>query len=81
MSNSNTYATIKISDLDLIIFSEILETSAETIRKNIAGDEFIIKWVIEPTFIIDGTVIPTSEINYTEYGELMNTSKWSEHND
>lgn len=76
--NHNTYANIEISDLDLINFSEILETSTETIRKNIAETEFIIKWITEPTFIIDGTVVPLSEMSHTECVALMSTSAWSE---
>lgn len=76
--NHNTYANIEISDLDLINFSEILETSTETIRKNIAETEFIIKWITEPTFIIDGTVVPLSEMNHEDCLILMSTSAWSE---
>lgn len=76
--NHNTYANIEISDLDLIDFSEILETSTETIRKNIAETEFIIKWITEPTFIIDGSVVPLDEMNHEEALILMGTSAWSE---
>lgn len=76
--NHNTYATISTVDLNLIDFSEILETSTETIRKNIAETEFIIKWTTEPTFIIDGTVVPLDEMSHTECLILMSTSAWSE---
>ena len=73
-----TYAIIDITDLDLIDFSQIGETSKETIRKNLAETEFVIKWTIEPTFIIDGSVVPISELTHSECLELMSTSAWSE---
>lgn len=75
--NHNTYATISTIDLSLIDFSQIGETSKDTIRKNIAETEFIIKWTTEPTFIIDGTVVPLSEMSHEEALALMGTSAWS----
>ena len=78
MSNHNTYATISTVDLSLIDFSQIGETSKDTIRKNIAETEFIIKYLIEPTFIIDGSVVPLSEMNHAEALILMGTAAWSE---
>lgn len=78
MSNHNTYATISTIDLSLIDFSQIGETSKDTIRKSIAETEFIIKYLIEPTFIIDGSVVPLSEMNHEEALILMGTSAWTE---
>lgn len=71
------YAIIQASDLSNIDFSQIGETSADTLRYNIAGTEFVIKWNSTPSFIADGTVVPISTLTHTECLAIMNTSAWS----
>ena len=74
----STYAIIQTSDLANIDFSQIGETSANTLRYNLAGTEFIIKWDTTPTFISDGSVVPVSELTHQEALALMATAEWSE---
>ena len=74
----STYAIINTSDLSNIDFSQIGETSADTLRYNLAGTEFVIKWNSTPTFISDGTVVPVSELTHAEALALMATAEWSE---
>ena len=72
------YAIIKTSDLANIDFDQIGETSADTLRYNLAQTEFIIKWDTTPTFITDGSVVPVSELTHEEALALMATAEWSE---
>ena len=72
------YAIIQTSDLSNIDFDQIGETSADTLRYNLAGTEFVIKWNTTPTFISDGTVVPVSELTHAEALALMATAEWSE---
>ena len=74
----STYAIIQTTDLSSIDFSQIGETSAETLRYNLAGTEFIIKWNTTPTFISDGSVVPVSELTHEQALALMATAEWSE---
>ena len=74
----STYAIIQTSDLSNIDFSQIGETSADTLRYNLAGTEFVIKWNSTPTFISDGSVVPVSELTHAEALALMATAEWSE---
>ena len=74
----NTYAIINTSDLSSIDFSQIGETSADTLRYNLAGTEFVIKWNTTPTFISDGSVVPVSQLTHSEALALMQTAAWSE---
>ena len=78
LRNFNTYAIINTSDLSNIDFSQIGETSADTLRYNLAGTEFVIKWNSTPTFISDGSVVPVSELTHTEALALMATAEWSQ---
>ena len=53
MHNTKTYAVINLTDLELIDFSQINETSKDTIRKSLDNTQFVIKWAegYIPTFI------------------------------
>lgn len=75
----NVYATINTSDLALINFDEIAETSASTLRYNLANTEFIIKWddEHEPSFISDGSVVPIQTLTLAEAQALMQTPEWT----
>jgi len=75
---AETYATISIIDLNEIDFSQIHETSAETIRKSLDESEFIIKYDAVPSFISDGSVEILQAMNHDEALQLMATDKWSE---
>ena len=80
MSNriAETYATISITDLGLIDFSQIHETSENTIRKSLDDSQFVIKWDLEPTLISDGTVTPLEVMTHAQALILMATPEWSE---
>ena len=72
------YAIIQATDLANINFDQIGETNENTLRYNLAGTEFVIKWNTEPTFISDGTVVPVSILTHPEALALMATAEWSE---
>ena len=74
---SRKYQIINISDLNNIDFSQVYETSAETIRKSIDESLFTIKWDREPSFITDGTVTPVETLSYENCLTLMDTPEWS----
>ena len=44
MSNNKTYAIVDIAELNNINYSEVDQTSADTVRTNVAEDKFILKW-------------------------------------
>jgi len=73
---SLVYAIINVSDINLIDFSQIGETNADTLRKNIAQTQFVIKWNTEPSFITDGSVVPVGTYSHTEILEIMATAEW-----
>jgi len=76
MSNL-TYNTIAIADLNSIDFTQVEQTSTETIRKSIDETQFVIKWETQPSFITDGTVVPLGSYNHLQCVELMGTNFWS----
>lgn len=78
--NKKIYAIIKISDIGLIDFGQVAQSSASTVRKSLDDTQFVIKWQegYEPTFIADGKVTPLQVLIHAECLQLMSTDKWSE---
>ena len=72
------YTIINISDLSNIDFSEVGETSQDTIRRSLDGTQFVIKYNTEPSFISNGSVVPLQTLTHSETLILMQTSDWSE---
>ena len=80
MAHLKIYATINISDIGLVDFTQVIQTSELTVRKNIAETEFVIKWIEGsiPTFITDGTITPLETLTHDEALILMATVEWTE---
>ena len=80
MHNTRTYAVINLTDVGLIDFAQVGESSVSTIRKSLDDTQFVIKWEngYIPTFISDGSVIAVSEYDHHSILELMATAEWSE---
>jgi len=75
---SLTYNTINITDLSNIDFTQVKETSSETIRKSIDETQFTIKWETQPSFLTDETVVPLGTYTHEKCLELMATDFWQE---
>ena len=79
MSKILEYAIINLEYLGEIDFSQICETSENTLRYKLDGTQFIIKWVEGdlPTFIEDGSVTPFVTMNHEQVLELMSKPTWT----
>ena len=80
MHNSKTYAVINLTDISLIDFTQVAQSSASTIRKSLDDTQFVIKWEngYTPTFITDASVVPVGTYDHHAILELMATAEWSE---
>lgn len=78
MNMTDTYAIIDINDLLKVDFTQVGQTSSDTVRKSLDNSKFVLKWEQTPTFITDGTIVPLELLSHAECLELMNTSEWSE---
>ena len=59
-------------------FSQVGETSQDTIRRSLDLTKFVLKWNAEPTFIKDESIIPIEKLNHEETLLLMATDAWTE---
>ena len=75
--NNYTYTIIDIADLNSVDFSEVHETSADTIRKSIDETKFVMEYDETPSFVTDGTITPLATLNHREALELMASEDWT----
>lgn len=77
MYENREFVIFNVSELDKIDFSQVLETSAETVRKSVDGLKTFVKWDgIEPDFINNLTTIQ-GKYTYSEMLELLSTEEWT----
>ncbi len=78
MHNIRTYAVIDSTDLLLIDFSQVGETSSSTVRKSLDDTQFVIKWNEghTPTFI-NNPVVPVGTYDHHAILDLMATAEWT----
>lgn len=72
------YLIIPVSELTKVNFDEVLETSAETVRKSIDQTKTFVKWEgAEPAFVatISGAEGP---YNYDEILNILTGVEWTE---
>ena len=77
---NNTYMIFNVSELEQIDFTQVKETSIDTVRKSVDGTKTFVKWEGEiPQCVVDLT---TKEAPYT-YEEIiiiLATAEWSDFN-
>ena len=73
------YAVINLDNTDKVIFSQVNQSSAQTMRRNLANTEGLLSWSTEPSFITNGSLpIVGSVMNHEQAVELMSSSEWAE---
>jgi len=73
------YIVINLENTDKVIFSQVNQSSAQTMRRNLANTQGLLSYSVEPSFITNGSLpIVGSVMNQSECLELMSSSEWSE---
>jgi len=70
-----------VSELDTINFNEVLETSADTVRKSVDQTKTFVKWdgvTIPPS--VDALTTKQGPYTYTEILSILSTSEWTDPN-
>ena len=77
--NNRSYIVIDLSDTDKVLFSQVSQSSAQSMRRNLANTQGLLSYSVTPSFISDSSVVPVGDVmNQTEALELLATSAWSE---
>jgi len=74
-----TYIIIDLTETSKVDFSQINQTSAQTMRRNLANTQGLLSYITEPSFVTSGALpIVGDKMNHQECLELMATPAWSE---
>ena len=77
--NNRSYIVIDLSSTDSVLWSQVNQSSAQSMRRNLANTQGLLSYSVTPSFISDSSVVPVGDImNQTEALELLATSAWSE---
>ena len=77
--NNRSYIVIDLSSTDSVLWSQVSQSSAQSMRRNLANTQGLLSYSVTPSFISDSSVVPVGDImNQTEALELLSTSAWSE---
>ena len=77
--NNRSYIVISLNDTDSVLWSQINQSSAQSMRRNLANTQGLLSYSVTPSFISDGSISPIGDImNQTEALELLQTDAWSE---
>ena len=77
---ATTYAVINLSDTNAILFSQVNQSSAQTMRRNLANTQGLLSYQVEPSFITNGSLVPVETMDHAAALVLMATSEWSDPN-
>tara|TARA_B100000963_G_C22165622_1_gene467942 strand:+ start:237 stop:476 length:240 start_codon:yes stop_codon:yes gene_type:complete len=72
------YAVIELTETDKVIWSQVNQTSAQTMRRNLANTQGLLSWVTTPSFITNNSLPIVGDImNHEQALALLATSEWT----
>lgn len=71
------YIIFDVSEIDIIDFSQVKETSAETLRKSVDGQFTFVKWEGETPSFVSNLISRTKVYNQQEILDILETPEWS----
>ena len=81
MYESREFMIFNVSELDTIDFTQVLETSAETVRKSVDGTKTFVKWNgAEIPSSVDALTTKEGPYTYEEILTILATEEWSDPN-
>jgi len=73
-----TFVIFNVSEIETIDFTQVLETSADTLRLSVDGTKTFVKWEGEtvPT-CVDALTTKSPYYSYEEMLAILRTSEWT----
>ena len=79
--NNRSYIVINLSDTDKVLFSQVNQSSAQSMRRNLANTQGILSYNVTPSFVSDGSLVPVGDImNQSQCIALLADSDWTPDN-
>ena len=76
--NNKSYIVFELSDSNLVLFSQVDQQNAQSMRRNLANTQGLLSYRVTPSFVTDSSLPIVGDVmNQTEALTLMATSDWS----
>ena len=75
-----TYLIIKSSEIDSVDFSQVCETSAETVRRSLDDTKTFIKWEGDQPSFVSGLTETEGPYTNEEIRAILATDAWTDPN-
>lgn len=69
-----------VSELPLVNFNEVLETSVDTVRKSVDGTKTFVKWNGEQPSFVDNLTTKEGPYTHSEMLAILSTPEWTDPN-
>lgn len=74
---NRNFVIFSVTELPLIDFSQVLETSAETVRMSVDGTKTFVKWDADEPSCISLLTTKTQVYTYEEILEILSGEEWT----
>lgn len=71
------YVIFDVAELDSIDFTQVLETSADTVRKSIDGTKTFVKWEGDVPSSVVSLTTKGEYLTHSEILDILATEEWS----
>jgi hypothetical protein len=78
--DNREFMIFNVSELDEIIFTEVLETSADTVRKSVDGTKTFVKWDGTTPECVANLTTKEGPYTYDEILVILATPEWTDPN-
>ena len=76
--NNKSYIVIDLSNTDKVLFSQVDQLNAQSMRRNLANTQGLLSYRVTPSFVTDDSLpIVGGVMNQDEALALMATATWS----
>lgn len=76
MYEKREYIIFNVSELNKVNFNEVLETSADTVRKSVDETKTFVKWNGEAPSFVDTLTTKEGPYTHSEILTILSTSEW-----
>jgi hypothetical protein len=77
MYDQRNFAIFSLTEIEKIDFSQVLESSADTIRKNVSETKSFVKWDGEPPAFVETLETLEGLYSYEEMLEILGGEEWT----
>ena len=79
--SNRQFMIFDVSELNIIDFSQVLETSIDTVRKSIDGTKTFVKWEEDIPSCVDLLTTKEGPYNYDEIITILSDENWTLNNE